>query len=1268
MSETPTVPEGASKPAYLQRWWSRLCVLTLLLGTLGFVTASPASAEEIAITEGTVTWGLKQSWRTYIGEAGTTVSGGVTRAVDGAFVWPVESGAYDDSTKTLELDLGGSAHFEAHEGALDLTISGLKLVIDGETQALFGKLQSKNLDTGAMVDYGLVPLADIDLDSGAPTVTGGTTTWTPLTSYLAPEAAKAFAGFYGSGIAIDPVSMTYTGPGGKPVVTKESWDAPATLVYEEIGTAAPIQNATAIMPDSDRNIVHVATSTDLRAYAADTMEPLGAAVTPGQSSYPTPILDEYSGAVVANSGGKLKAFTWNTATNAYDVTVISETPMYQFSYDPNSALTWGFNGEGIYYWISNGDGTWYVEKFAMTGLPNGRVGFAVDSSWTAIFATAGSQPFAVDVTHSPLQRTALPDDYLNPTAAQAFYGYPTEAEAPAGGGFVLSNYQGQVYTVKRSDGAYRLVGAPKITGGNQVLRGTLDSDTGTTYLVDYGMQRLTAVKGDSVGIIPVKDLGIDSITPIAASADGGVVYAASYRGGAGSATYGLHRYRQIGVTPAVTSQPKSTTGTLAIGQETDTASFEVDGSLIDSIQWQTRAGASGKFADMDGETSKKLTVTVTKDDQGRQYRAKVTNQFGAMVSDAAILTVNTAPVISVNVSSTAVGEGADALFEVMPGGNPYPNITWQRRVGGFWEDIKATDVNYRVDGGRLTVRGTNLEQDGTLFRAQLSNVVDTIFTKSGKLTVSPKMTIPEDGLDLEGVSLDWTGSEELQSAPPAGGSNYFSAGKSNGDEASYKAADGNVKVQQLSSIGAESAATYATRAAHVSNGGSQLVRLSDGEAKVEADGSATVEWEGSWSVNFYGGMVPFTVTDPELEVDKDGRGTLKADLSGYASSMEDPEVKTPLDLVQDVTIATFSDVEIDPAGKVIVDPDYAGVELTVPDGQTPQKRTGDGWGSWPQGFVDFHVATGLSSYWYSSGGAADSKKPPTPFVVDFTDAETVDGPSVRAPQITGQPGSKSALVGSDVTLSVTASGDDLSYRWQKRIGSLWIDLPDETDATLKLTDVVAEDAGSYRVRLTNSAGSVTSSTATLTAVENASTLTITAPSATTFGKAATVVVNVPDRTGQVTLAGVGPAKTAMLAAGKATFELPKTLVARGYILRASYAGDARYAGVSARKKLTVKRASVSFTSLTVTDKPTSKKAGKASVVLESSTGATVTGKAMVTVKKGRSAKKVTVTVKNGKAIIKLPKLKKGAWKISVSYLKSTNFNAKTKTTTVKTTE
>ncbi|PWD50194.1 hypothetical protein C8046_05475 [Serinibacter arcticus] len=241
---------------------------------------------------------------------------------------------------------------------------------------------------------------------------------------------------------------------------------------------------------------------------------------------------------------------------------------------------------------------------------------------------------------------------------------------------------------------------------------------------------------------------------------------------------------------------------------------------------------------------------------------------------------------------------------------------------------------------------------------------------------------------LTNVQLEWTGSAAVQKAPPVGGSNYLSAGVSNGEQADYRVGSGSALVLHRSAAGQVSVPTWSTRAATAPvAGASQVARLNGGTAVIADDGSAVVTFTGSFSVNMYGGMVPFTIVDPQVTIAANGTGELVADLVGYASTMANP-VKVPLAPVADVTIATFSGVSLNPAGRTTITPRYEGERVTVPAGTTQQNRQVAGWGSWPQEFVDFQVATGLSSYWYSSGGAADPDKKPLPFTLNTAPTET----------------------------------------------------------------------------------------------------------------------------------------------------------------------------------------------------------------------------------------------------------------------------------------
>jgi hypothetical protein len=82
-----------------------------------------------------------------------------------------------------------------------------------------------------------------------------------------------------------------------------------------------------------------------------------------------------------------------------------------------------------------------------------------------------------------------------------------------------------------------------------------------------------------------------------------------------------------------------------------------------------------------------------------------------------------------------------------------------------------------------------------------------------------------------------------------------------------------------------------------------------------------------------------------------------------------------------------------------------------------------------------------------------------------------------SPSIISHPTNRTAVLGSDVTFSVTASGTNpLSYQWRRNS----VNVAGGTSATLALANVQAANAGNYTCVVTNVAGSVTSNSATLT--------------------------------------------------------------------------------------------------------------------------------------------------------------------------------------------
>ncbi|MGC4001158.1 MAG: hypothetical protein QM767_28340 [Anaeromyxobacter sp.] len=86
-------------------------------------------------------------------------------------------------------------------------------------------------------------------------------------------------------------------------------------------------------------------------------------------------------------------------------------------------------------------------------------------------------------------------------------------------------------------------------------------------------------------------------------------------------------------------------------------------------------------------------------------------------------------------------------------------------------------------------------------------------------------------------------------------------------------------------------------------------------------------------------------------------------------------------------------------------------------------------------------------------------------------------PQVSAPVITAHPASRAVTVGETASFTVTASGTGLSFRWQRGTS----DIAGATGATYVTPAATLDDQGAtFRVVVTNAAGSVTSQAATLT--------------------------------------------------------------------------------------------------------------------------------------------------------------------------------------------
>jgi hypothetical protein len=1187
--------------------WRRLSVAGALALAL-LAPAGPAHAADGAdattITDGHVVWGIKESWRTYTG--GGTLSGGVEQLADGRYRWPVEQGTFDEETGALRLDLAGSIHYALYCDSpgfcqLDSTFEDLSVEISAERQVIRGTYVGRpRNDPGSPLErFEDAVLAVLDLGDSDPEVAGGTTTWTEV-----PSVAGDYLAIYAPGTPIDPVTISYAGPGGKPDLS-ERW------AVEGLPAFAPAAERPVTTGTEQFRRVYVAENDDLvylvempgpsegrqrytfTALDAQTLEPVGATeFLQGTTRYLATAFDPESDTIFSLSDEVVDgvrrlvvhAASWNPATSEFDsqqVASVSANPTDNRT-PYSAALTWNaVAGELLWVTVRPDERTahqvhtltpaedgWAHDTgpvalpaiFATTaaGRTVNAFGNATGGLTTANVAVArdGSYVFASGAQHTdgdnvryenPLMRmvrgaggawtAAFVDDTVavhpDSGATKSFGRISVTADGSLLGYGDGGTDSGRVVVVDIVDGQVVADPIPVTAGGepSPVHDVAADASLGLDYAVNTTQAMVHVLRGSAaLASIPMPELRPSDtrLFPFSVARDGDLI--TQVAGDSGEVV--LRRYDLLGVAPTLTTHPEPVTVELANATTPARASFAAaaDGSPAPTYRWQVRTPSATRFVDLAGATDATLSVDARPSDHGSQYRVIASNAAGDVASEPATLTLRYRPVVQSDLRDVTTVEGTDVTFTTAGAGSPVPSVTWQRRVSGYWQNIALDDENFTVaaDGASssLTVTDTNVDQSGSLFRARFANELGSVSTSTAELTVTPSGTIPDGGLDLDGVVLEWAGSGEMQARPPFGSSNYFSAGISDGKEATYRVTDGDISVVHVAD-GSVSAPTYATRGAQTQGDVEQRVRFAGGDAEVAADGSATVEWDGAWSVNFYDGLVPFWFSDPVLTVAADGTAQLTADLDGYAASMGNPNNRTPLDLVEDVPIGTFEAVEIDPTGRFAITPDYAGVEVEVPAGYTPQNRTAAGWGAWPQEFVDFHIATGLSSYWYSSGGAADSVKPAAPMTIDFTDAVEVETPVSVDPAVSVTLGDTSVAFGTatSATVTVTAPGTVPTGRVDVKVGTRTLGaalVRGTASVTLPANlpvgrhPVVVTYAGDGRVN-------AVSGRATLTVTKTEPSVRLKVPSTIGRGKSAKrvrakVVVTIPGRSG-ATFAG-----------------------------------------------------------------------------------------------------------------------------------------------------
>ena len=200
MSRT-RAPESSrhASPRSIARWGTALAASAALA-----VSFAP-SATAADAGDGTLTWGVKQSFRNYVGSPiaqGTiTADSGATQTDSGEFEFSSGTGTVEEDG-SAEVSFSGSVNFEGHHGDLDVTLTEPTLSLDADGT---GTLTVTHTTPDGTAEVTIADISEADL-----VVDGESATLEEAEAELTAEGTEVFSyngsPFYPEGEALDPVS------------------------------------------------------------------------------------------------------------------------------------------------------------------------------------------------------------------------------------------------------------------------------------------------------------------------------------------------------------------------------------------------------------------------------------------------------------------------------------------------------------------------------------------------------------------------------------------------------------------------------------------------------------------------------------------------------------------------------------------------------------------------------------------------------------------------------------------------------------------------------------------------------------------------------------------------------------------------------------------------------------------------------------------------------------------------------------------------------
>jgi uncharacterized repeat protein (TIGR03806 family) len=504
---------------------------------------------------------------------------------------------------------------------------------------------------------------------------------------------------------------------------------------------------------------------------------------------------------------------------------------------------------------------------------------------------------------------------------------------------------------------------------------------------------------------------------------------------------------------SITAQPQDKT----VNQGAD-AQFAVlvDGTPL-SYQWQFNG------TNISGANASIYTVPHAQPADAGAYSVTVTNLAGAVTSSNASLTVNLAPIINTQPLSQTVILGGNVTFSVAASGMAPLTFQWQFNAGTIPGATAATFTKTNVqpaDAGSYSVIVGSPAGSQTSSNAFLAVTVPPIITLPPRdLTVNPGsnalFNVTASG--TAPLNYQW----QFNSVPINGatGSSYLISHAQSADAGSYSVLVANNAGSVTSSpavlvLNVPPSITTPPQSQSANQG-------SDATFTVAANGTTPLSFQWLFNNTIIPGATTGSYTRTHVQsADAGNYSVTIANIAGNVTSaaamltVNTPPAITTQPQNQSVTLGSNVTFSVIAGGTAPLNYQWMFGGTVIPGATST---------SYTRAAVQFSDAGSYSVLVTNIAGSLASS--PAALTVNVP-------PSIPAP-----PQSLSVNQGSDAFFSIVASGTaPLSFQWL--FGTNVI--PGATDGFYIRTNVQPADAGDYSIIITNAAGSVTSSAATLT--------------------------------------------------------------------------------------------------------------------------------------------------------------------------------------------